>query len=118
VHDDLGDIALDDLTGPVTATANLGDIGGRGLTCTQARLTDNLGDIDVAFVTPPAAVDAIDSDGDISIQVPTWTAYHVTARSQLGSVSVTVPRAGSQAPVSSTHQITATSQLGDVTVSG
>jgi Putative adhesin len=114
VRDDLGDIGLDDLTGPVTATDDLGDISGWGLTGSRARLADNLGTIDVSFAMPPASIDATNQGGDIALSVPSWASYHVTAHSQLGSVSVTVPH---QVSGSSAHLITATSQLGDVTVS-
>lgn len=97
----------------MTATDSLGDIGGVGLTSPSARLTDDLGNINVAFTAPPAHLVAIDQEGDVTVKVPTTTAYRVTAQAQLGSMTVTVPTSPS-----ASHVIRASSQLGNVTVTG
>jgi hypothetical protein len=113
VTDSLGEIQLDNLAGPVTATAVGGDIDGFGLTSSHASLTADLGDINLAFTAPPTSILATDQEGDITLTVPATADYRVTAQSQLGSTSVTVPRSAG-----SPHVILATSQLGDVTVTG
>ncbi len=111
VYDALGSVRLANLTGPVTATDSLGYIDGTGLTSARASLTADLGDIDVAFTSPPTLIIANDQDGTVTIRVPGTASYAVTASAQLGSSSVTVPRS-----VRSPHVIRASSQLGDVTV--
>jgi hypothetical protein len=111
VYDALGSVQLANLTGPVQATDALGDIDGTGLASARATLTADLGDIDVAFASPPILITANDQDGTVTIRVPGAASYAVTASAQLGRTSVTVPRS-----VGSPHVIRASSQLGNVTV--
>jgi DUF4097 and DUF4098 domain-containing protein YvlB len=111
VTDGLGDVRLDNLAGPVTATTDLGNIGGSNLRCLHASLTADLGNIDLAFSAPPVGLAATDQRGNITLRVPATTSYRVTAQALLGSTSVTVPR-----QAASTHVIYASSRLGDVTV--
>ncbi len=111
VYDALGSVQLANLAGPVTATDALGDIDGTGLRGARASLTADLGDIDVAFTSPPTLITANDQDGAVMIRVPGTASYAVMASAQLGSTSVTIPRSAS-----SPHVIMASSQLGDVTV--
>jgi hypothetical protein len=113
VTDDLGNIGLWDVAGPVTAVADLGAIDGRRLTSPRATLTDDLGAIDAEFAAAPAAVQATDEDGSVTITVPATSSYLVRASAQLGGVTVTVPRSESSA-----HLIQASSQLGSVTITG
>jgi hypothetical protein len=49
----------------------------------------------------------------VAVRVPSGTAYRVTARTQIGSVRVSVPRAAAAA-----HVIQATTGTGTVTVTG
>ena len=49
----------------------------------------------------------------VAIRVPSGTAYRVTARTRIGSVRVSVPRAAAAA-----HVIQATTGTGTVTVTG
>ena len=107
----LGNVALRQLSGPLRADAQLGSIDGSGLRSRTTRLTAQLGRIDAAFVAPPALVTATDGQGPVTIRVPGGVAYRVSARAQLGSASVSVPRAAGSA-----HVIRASSQLGSVTV--
>jgi hypothetical protein len=113
VTDNLGDIRLWDLAGPVTAVADLGSINGERLTSPRATLTADLGTINAAFAAAPALIDATDQDGSVTVTVPATSSYLVTARAQLGGVTVTVPRSASRA-----HLILASSQLGSVTITG
>ncbi len=97
----------------VSATGELGQIEGTGLTCPRVALTADLGAIDVAFLAPPTSVGATDQDGSVLIQVPATTSYAVTTTVSLGSQNVSVPVSGS-----SPHVIVATSELGSVTITG
>ncbi|MGN6791700.1 MAG: DUF4097 family beta strand repeat-containing protein [Streptosporangiaceae bacterium] len=113
VSDALGKVTLRNLSGAVTAIDKLGDIQGVALASKHASLTADLGDISVAFTTPPASLTVTDQDGQITIKVPGTTSYRVEATAQLGARSVSVP----QSP-NSRHVIRASSQLGAVTISG
>jgi hypothetical protein len=113
VSDDLGTVRLENLSGPVTVTAALGDIDGLGLTSSSTNLSDDLGNISVAFTAPPAHLVASDQDGNVTVHVPTTTSYQATARSGLGTATVSVPTSPS-----AIHVIRASTQLGNVTVTG
>ncbi len=62
---------------------------------------------------PPQQAFAHSGIGSVTIRVPHGTAYRVTARTQIGSVRVSVPRAAAAA-----HVIQATTGTGTVTVTG
>jgi hypothetical protein len=113
VNDALGTVRVDDLSGPVTVTDALGEIDGVGLTSPRASLTDDLGNISVAFTAPPAHLIASGQDGNVTVSVPTTAVYRVTAQAQLGSATVSVPTSPH-----AVHVINASSQLGNVTVTG
>lgn len=111
--DEVGDVRLQDLSGPVTVTDARGDIRGSGLTSSRASLTAGRGAIDVAFMSAPTLINAIDQDGSVKIMVPVTAPYRVIAQAQLGGTTVRVPQS-----VTSVHVIRASSQFGDVTVTG
>jgi hypothetical protein len=107
----LGDIRLRRDSGPVRADAELGDIDGSALGAGSARLTAQLGAIEVAFATAPALITATDEQGTVTVRVPAGLDYRVTAHAELGTTAISVPRADGAA-----HVIRASSQLGSVTV--
>lgn len=113
VTDALGSIDLSGLSGSVTAADDDGNIVGHSLDSTRVNLSAQLGAIRVAFLVAPDLVDATDQDGPVAITVPVSGSYRVTANTQLGSVTVTVPRSARSA-----HVINASSQLGSVRVTG
>jgi len=112
VTDDLGTVDISGLTGPVTAANNEGNIKATDLASSSVELTDDLGNITADCVTPPAMLQANDSEGNISIAVPTGPSYHVSTTDSLGSVSVNVPQSDA-----GPHSIVAQDDLGNITIS-
>jgi hypothetical protein len=110
---DQGDISLTGVSGPVTARTSQGQISGDGLAAKTATVSTEQGDIDLAFVVPPQSVTAITQQGSVDIRLPAAVAYRVSASTQLGSRSVTVPQSAL-----ATHAVTARTEVGSVTVSG
>lgn len=113
VTDDVGPVALFGLTGPVTATDDNGSIRGHGLDSRTVKLSAQVGSIGVAFSAPPDSVYATDQVGSVAITVPVSASYRVAASAQVGTATVTVPQAAN-----STHVIIASSQVGSVRVTG
>jgi hypothetical protein len=110
---DTGTIALSGISGPVTATNSDGDIDGTALTSRGLTLRDDTGDITVSLLTPPSSLRATNSDGDVTIGLPSSVSYRIsTPNSQgLASVSVAVP-----ASKSSPYSVTASSDTGSVSI--
>jgi hypothetical protein len=111
--DDLGDLTLTNLSGSITASTDAGSIKATGLTATQVTLSSHAGDITTEFSAAPRHVTASSQLGDVVLGLPTTVTYNVHASTQLGHVSIKVPRSTGSANV-----IKASSQLGSVTVTG
>ena len=110
-HTNAGAIALGSLSGAVQVSDHAGSISGSGMSSATARLSTNVGSIDVSFSAAPATVAASTSVGSISLRLPGGVAYAIHASAGVGSVHVTVPGASSSA-----HSITARTQTGSVTI--
>jgi hypothetical protein len=110
---DVGQIRLSDLSGTITASTGVGPIQASGLSGPRVRLTTGPGMISAGFTAPPQQIFASSGVGSVTIRVPSGTAYRVTARTQVGSVRVSVPRAAA-----SSHVIQASTGTGTVTVTG
>lgn len=106
-----GSIALRSITGSVTAQTAQGSITGQGLRVSTARFGTDEGSVQVSFAAAPDAVTATSQVGQVTLTVPGSASYRVSASSQLGTTSVRVPQSASSA-----HRITASSQVGSVTV--
>jgi hypothetical protein len=104
-----GEIQLASLAGTVTAQSGAGLIVASGLTSRTASFTTNLGEIDAAFATAPATVNATTNLGAINIQVPGTVSYDVSG--DLGSAIISVPQSSS-----SRHVIDATCNLGSLVI--
>jgi hypothetical protein len=108
----MGGIRLSALSGRVVAHTSMGTIIGTGLRMTSAKLSTDMGGVDVSFASAPSVLEASSDDGPVTIAVPATGRYSVSAGSELGTVSVTVPRSATSA-----HHISAHSSLGPVTIS-
>jgi len=109
----VGQIRLSGLSGTIAVSTGIGQIQASGMSGPQVRLTTGTGMISAGFTAPPQQVFAHSGIGAVAIRVPSGTAYRVTARTQIGSVRVSVPRAAAAA-----HVIQATTGTGTVTVTG
>jgi hypothetical protein len=83
------------------------------LSSARATLATGQGDITVGFSTLPQSVTASSQQGSITVTVPGTAPYDVSADAQLGSTSVTVPQSAA-----SRHSIRASTQVGSITVTG
>jgi hypothetical protein len=97
----------------ITASTNSGNIGGSGIATATITASSGDGDIEIAFTGVPRDVRVNTNSGNITLLLPPGpTQYDVTASTDQGRVSDTLPR-----NTSSTHVITATSGAGDITIS-
>jgi hypothetical protein len=110
-HTNAGGMALGSLSGAVQVSDHAGSITGSDMSSAAARLTTNVGNIDVSFSAAPATVAATTSVGSISLLLPRGVAYAVHASTAVGSTHVTVRQASSSA-----HSITARTQTGSITI--
>jgi len=106
-----GGIALGSLSGAVQVSDRAGSINGSDMSSATAALSTSVGSIDVSFSAAPATVTATTSVGSVSLRLPPGVAYAVHASSTVGSTHVTVRQAGNSA-----HSITARTQTGSVTI--
>lgn len=129
VHDDVGTIRLDSLSGPITAHTNAGDIDlssvsgaievsanagsilGQDLSSARATLRLSAGDIDVTFSAAPATITATATAGSVTLHVPGNVSYAVNATALVGSIQVSVTR-----DPASQHLITASTRTGSITI--
>lgn len=107
----VGDTTLTGLAGQLTATSNAGDIDGTGLTGGVVNARASAGAITLRFTEPPSTVDAQTRVGSVEVRLPVGTSYAVDAGSRVGDVDVTVQR-----DPGSDHHISAHSEVGSVTV--
>ena len=106
-----GAIWLRSLAGPTDATADVGNVHGRGLAGREVGLRTDVGYVSAAFAVAPARLVAKAGTGSVTLTVPGGTRYAVTATAGLGAVRVGVPRSASAA-----HVIPATADVGAVTI--
>ena len=107
----VGDTTLTGLAGQLTATSNAGDIDGTGLTGGVVTARASAGAIILRFTEPPRTVEAQARVGAVEVRLPEGTSYAVDAGSRVGDVDVTVQR-----DPGSDHHISAHSEVGSVTV--
>jgi len=108
-----GQIRLGGLAGAVDVHTDVGQIQASGMSGPSIRLYIGPGMISVRCTAPPRLLVASSDVGEVTVRVPVTVAYRVVARTQVGSVRVTVPRA-----VRSGHKIDASTGTGAVTVAG
>jgi hypothetical protein len=108
-----GPIRLGGLTGSVLVHAGVGPIQANGMSGPLIRLYTGAGSISVRCTAPPRLLVASSGVGEVTVRVPVTVAYRVTAKTQVGSVRVTVPQAAG-----SGHKIYASTGTGAVTVAG
>lgn len=111
IDDEVGGTTLTGLAGQLTLTSSTGDIDATGLTSATVTARASVGTITLGFTAPPATVDAQGQVGSVIVRLPAGAAYAVDTSSQVGSVDVTVQR-----DPGSPHRITARSQVGSVSV--
>jgi Toastrack DUF4097 len=111
VGEDTGDVMMTDLTGDLSIQNEDGNVSGTSLSAGQASFQNGNGDIDVAFAAAPRQLKAAADTGQVTIGLPSGTAYRVNASSGVGTADVTVP----QSPAAA-HVVTATSTTGTVAV--
>jgi hypothetical protein len=113
ITDHSGDIVVTSLSAARALIINdSGNIAGGGVSSQDLTVQDSSGDIAVVFTKVPVHVRVSDESGNITLVLPPGPAtYQVSASTQSGVSTVTVPRSPTSA-----HVITVTDQSGDVTV--
>jgi hypothetical protein len=98
---------------PVTLSSTNGTISATGLTSGDVTAVSNGGSITIIFAVVPARVRISDHFGAVTLVLPPGsTAYRISAHSDLGATSVSVPRSRS-----SKHVITVTNGTGSISIS-
>jgi Toastrack DUF4097 len=96
----------------ITANTNSGNINESGIATTTITASSGAGDIEIAFTSVPSNVRVNTNSGNVTLVLPPGTAqYDVTANTDSGTVSDTLPRTSS-----SPNTITATSGSGNITI--
>jgi len=108
-----GQIRLGGLAGEVYVHTDVGQIQASGMSGPSIRLYIGPGMISVRCTVPPRLLVASSDVGKVTVRVPVTVAYRVTAKTQVGSVRVTVPQAAG-----SGRRIDASTGTGAVTVAG
>lgn len=107
-----GDATLTNLTGPLTATMQTGDLHATGIGSSRVTVRIGVGDAHIAFVRPPASLGiAVDVD-DANVVLPAGR-YAIDARSSFGDVRI---GHGIVEDPASKRSIVVTSTVGDVHV--
>jgi hypothetical protein len=104
-------VDVDGIAGPVRITSVDGDVTGRRLTSTTATATSVDGDATLTFAEVPTTVETSSVNGDVVVDVPRGSVFHVDATTENGSVST-----GIRTDPASQRSITAHSVNGDVRV--
>lgn len=108
---DAGAVRLSGLSGDIDVTAQAGAVDGDRLASSHTVVRASAGRISLAFTGVPDSVEAHDSAGMVSIQVPVGTAYAVDARADAGKTEITVERDSS-----SPHRILARASAGKIEI--
>jgi hypothetical protein len=107
-----GSVSAERASGNLTLTTDGGDIAASAITAPRVTATTGGGDVTVVFIRVPVNVNVTTDGGSITIVVPPGrTHYHLTERTDGGTVSGQIPTDSS-----SPHVITATTRGGDITV--
>ncbi|GAA4680910.1 hypothetical protein GCM10023215_13030 [Pseudonocardia yuanmonensis] len=85
-----GDVIVEGLTGAQELRTASGGITGSGLAGPRVSALSTAGDVELTFGTPPAAVVAESTAGDVGVLVPVGPVYRVDAGTAAGSVEVEV----------------------------
>ena len=107
-----GSVTLTSLAGTVSAHASAGLITGVDLRSAVASFKSNAGGVVAAFSAAPRSVTATTNVGPITLTVPGSAAYRLATHTVVGSSMITVRRSSSPA-----HSISARSDLGSISVS-
>ena len=110
-HTNAGGMTLRSLSGAVQVSDRAGSMSGSDMSSATATLGTDVGSIDVSFSAPPASVTAATDVGSVTLRLPRGVTYAVHASTSIGSIDVTVPRASN-----SDHSITARTRTGSVTI--
>jgi hypothetical protein len=106
-----GSVTLKSLAGTVSARASAGLITAVGLRSAVASFDANAGGVVASFAAAPRSVTAATNVGPITLTVPGSASYQVAAHTVVGTSTVTVHRGGTA------HAISARSDLGSISVS-
>ncbi len=105
-----GSITLNSLGGPLTARTTAGLITADDLRCAVASFGANAGGVVATFSAVPRSLTASTNVGPITLTVPGSASYQVAAHTVVGTTTVTVHRGGTA------HVISARSDLGSISV--
>jgi Putative adhesin len=87
-----GAVELNDLDGDIRVTTDAGAVEARNLTGDRVSVQTDAGATSLHFREPPTAVQASTDLGAISVEVPRGTAYAVDTTTSVGGASVSVDR--------------------------
>ncbi|MEO9176085.1 MAG: DUF4097 family beta strand repeat-containing protein [Gaiellales bacterium] len=108
----VGDTTLTNLTGPLTATMQAGDLHATGIGSSRVTVRLGLGDAHIAFDRPPVSLGVTVDVGDAHVVLPAGR-YAIDAHSSFGDVQI---GHGIVEDPSSSRRIVVTSTVGDVHV--
>lgn len=108
----VGDATLTNLTGPLTATMQTGDLHATGIGSSRVTVRIGVGDAQIAFVRPPVSLAIAVEVGDAHVVLPAGR-YSIDARTSIGGVQI---GHGIVDDPSSRRRIVVTSTVGDVHV--
>jgi len=111
IKTDAGAIRLSKLSGDITVVTDAGAVEGSDLSGDKVSVTTQAGAASLHFAKPPTDVRATTELGAISVQVPRGTPYAVDASTEVGGAQVRVV----QDP-SSRHKISARTEVGGIRV--
>jgi hypothetical protein len=107
-----GAIRISEVTGSVTASAGAGSIHATSIASPTVSLTTLAGAVTASFTAPPTSVTARSHVGSITVTLPTNAPYRVTTTTVVGTTNVSVPRSDD-----SPRSITASTDVGSITIS-
>jgi hypothetical protein len=85
-----GDLVLDHVAGPLSASVGAGNVTGRSLSASTARVEDGSGNVALVFDAPPKEVTVRGSVGNVSVALPPAHPYHVVLSDGQGNISSAV----------------------------
>jgi DUF4097 and DUF4098 domain-containing protein YvlB len=106
-----GAVELDDLDGDIRVETDAGAVEAKNLAGDKVSVATDAGATSLHFREPPTAVNASTDLGAISVEVPRGTAYAVDATTSVGGADISVSR-----DPSSPHKITLQTNVGGIQV--
>jgi hypothetical protein len=107
-----GDLTVNGgIAGNLTLGTSAGDITADGITSDDVAVRSDAGDITLQFAKAPSNLTVVSSFGDITVQLPSGTSYHVITSRGVGDVSDDLQQSST-----SPHSITVSSSVGDITL--